>query len=114
MEIQISEQGPVTVLVITGSVDSLNADQLNGAFAEQLQAGRTRLVADFAGVSYTSSAGLRALLGNVKESRRLGGDLRIAAVQPTVERVLSLSGFTSIIKMYPDTGAATSSFGAAA
>jgi anti-sigma B factor antagonist len=65
-------------------------------------------------VNYTSSAGLRALLGNVKESRRLGGDLRIAAMQPAVERVLSLSGFTSIIKVYSDTGAAVSSFSAAA
>lgn len=114
MEIEVSEQGPVAVLVIHGSVDSLNAEQLNAAFAARLQAGNARLVADFSDVSYTSSAGLRALLGNVKESRRLGGDLRIAAVQPAVERVLSLSGFTSIIKMYPDTGTAVASFGAPA
>jgi anti-sigma B factor antagonist len=101
----------VTVFSIQGSVDSLNADQLSTAFNQPILAGRVQLVADFSEVTYTSSAGLRALLGAVKDSRRLGGDLRIAAVQPSVNRVLALSGFASIIKIYPDRDAAVASFG---
>ena len=110
MDITATHHDQVTVIAISGSIDSLNADQLTEAFQVHLSAGRVRLIADFAGVGYTSSAGLRSLLSTVKDSRRQGGDLRIAGIQPTVERVLSLSGFTSIIKTFPDVSEAVASF----
>lgn len=110
MDISAIHHDHVTVVSINGSIDSLNADQLTDAFTEHLRDGRVRLVADFAGVNYTSSAGLRSLLSTVKDSRRQGGDLRIAGVQPGVERVLSLSGFTSIIKTFPDVPLAVASY----
>lgn len=112
MDISAIHHDHVTVISISGSIDSLNADQLTDAFTAHLRDGRVRLVADLAGVHYTSSAGLRSLLSTVKDSRRQGGDLRIAGVQPGVERVLSLSGFTSIIKTYPDVTLAVASYAA--
>lgn len=114
MDIQISHVDSVTIIAVNGSVDSLNADQFTESFTTNVREGRIRLVADLSGVVYTSSAGLRSLLAAVKDSRRMGGDLRIAAVQPAVQRVLSLSGFTSIIKVFDDVGTAVSSFGTSA
>jgi anti-sigma B factor antagonist len=61
-------------------------------------------------VEYTSSAGLRALLATVKEARIKGGDLRLASVGGSVHRVLELSGFTSILKLYGDVDAAVASY----
>lgn len=110
LTVTVTQQDPVTIIAIAGSVDSLNADSLTESFAGHLRDGRVQLVADFSGVEYTSSAGLRSLLATVKESRRLGGDLRIAQTQPSVNRVLSLSGFTSIIRMYDDVPSAVSSY----
>ncbi|MEO6030933.1 MAG: STAS domain-containing protein [Burkholderiaceae bacterium] len=114
LEIVVTERDAITVVAIKGSVDSLNADQLTAAFAEPIQQGHVRLVADFGAVTYTSSAGLRSLLATVKDCRRQGGDLRIAALQPQVERVLSISGFTSIIKTFADRDTAVDSFKAPA
>jgi anti-sigma B factor antagonist len=114
LEITITQRDEVTVVAIRGSVDSLNAQQLTSAFSEPINEGHIQLVADFGAVTYTSSAGLRSLLSTVKDCRRLGGDLRIAALQPQVERVLSISGFTSIIKIYSDREGAVESFRAAA
>jgi anti-sigma B factor antagonist len=111
MDVAASHHEHVTVLAIAGSVDSLTADQLTAGLSAQIGAGRIHLVADFAAVDYTSSAGLRSLLGTVKDSRRLGGDLRLAAVQPSVLRVLSLSGFASIIKIFGNVTEAVSSYG---
>lgn len=111
MNIEIKpNDNDVTVVEIRGSVDSLTADQLLAALTAQLGAQRVRLVADFSAVEYTSSAGLRALLATVKEARRQGGDFRLAAVQPAVLRVLELSGFTSILKMFADVDAAVASY----
>lgn len=111
MQVATTQHDHVTVLAITGSVDSLTAEALTAALVEQVGAGRTRLVADFSAVDYTSSAGLRSLLGALKDSRRLGGDLRLAKVQPAVLKVLSLSGFASIIKMFDDVTSAVASYG---
>ena len=68
------------------------------------------VVLDCGGLEYISSAGLRVLLAILKEARQHGGDLRLAAVQEKVYRILDLSGFTSIIKCYPDVAAAVASF----
>ena len=113
VRIDIDERGPVTVLRIAGSVDSATAPAVVGAFRQSVGAGRIRIVGDFAQVDYTSSAGLRALLETVKETRQRGGDLRLAAVQPDVRRVLELAGFTNILKVFGDVEEAVASFPAA-
>jgi anti-sigma B factor antagonist len=110
MDVSNELVGDVTVVRIHGSVDGLTADQLLHHFTGEVSAGRVQLVADCAGLEYTSSAGLRTLLGTVKAARQKGGDLRLAAVRPAVLKVLELSGFTSILKIFPDVQAAVGSF----
>ncbi|RCW70210.1 STAS domain-containing protein [Pseudorhodoferax soli] len=114
MQIATTQHDTVLVLAIAGSVDSLSADALTQRFAEAIDQGAVHLVADFAQVSYTSSAGLRALLGTVKRCRLGGGDLRLAALQPPVARVLEIAGFTSILNIFADVPDAVASFGGAA
>ncbi|MEO6528027.1 MAG: STAS domain-containing protein [Gemmatimonadaceae bacterium] len=110
MDIVVEQRAPATVVRISGSVDGLTADVLMAALQQQIDAGNTRLVADLRNVSYTSSAGLRALLATAKQARQHGGDFRLAAVHPPVLKVLEMSGFTSILKLYPDVELAVASF----
>lgn len=110
MEIRVEKRGPVAIVTIDGSVDGSTAGDLVSSLRQQVTAGSVQLVADLAGVDYTSSAGLRALLETVKEARLHGGDLRLAAVRREVLRVLELSGFTSILQVYPDVDSAVASF----
>lgn len=112
MDIATEKRERATVVSIDGSVDGMSAPQLVAAFREQIGGGSPRLVGNFAGVDYTSSAGLRALLETVKDARQHGGDLRLASVRPEVLRVLELSGFTSILQVFPDVDAAVASFAA--
>lgn len=110
MEIEMTTSGGITVVGIRGSVDGLTADDLMRTFSDRVTEGSVRLVADCSALDYTSSAGLRSLLGAVKLARQHGGDLRLAAIQTQVLRVLDLSGFTSILKYYPDVQSAVTSF----
>lgn len=110
MEVTLSECGNATVVMIIGSIDGLTAGQLSSSVAEPIADGRVRLVVDFSRVNYTSSAGLRSLLGAVNDSRRKGGDLRLAGLQPQVQRVLSLAGFIGIIQTFADVDAAVASY----
>ena len=110
MDIVVEHLAPTTVVRISGSVDGLTADTLMTTLQQQIDAGNTRLVADLSGVNYTSSAGLRALLATVKQARSAGGDFRLAGVLPPVQKVLEMSGFTSILKLYPDVDGAVASY----
>ncbi len=114
MQIESEPRATALIVAIQGSVDGLTADTLMETLEAYVDDGHTRLVADLSGVDYTSSAGLRALLATVKRARSGGGDLRLAAVQPNVRKVLDLSGFTSILKLYDTVDAAVESFGEAA
>lgn len=111
LEIDIDERPGALVVRIRGSVDGLTANTLLDTLQSRVAEGHTRLVADLDGVGYTSSAGLRALLATVKEARRNGGDLRLARVNVNVRKVLELSGFTSILKLFDEVDAAVGSFG---
>jgi anti-anti-sigma factor len=113
MDVTVEQRTTTTSIVrITGSVDGLTADALQTTLREAIEGGSPRLIGDLTGVAYTSSAGLRALLATLKLARQRGGDFRLAGVQPNVLKVLELSGFTSILKLYPDADAAIASFGA--
>ena len=110
MEIQDKQVDGVTVLSLKGSIDAVTAPKVTEFIQGQIAKGNIKLVADLSGVDYTSSAGLRVLLGAIKETRAQGGDIRLTGVQPDVQKVLNLSGFTNILKIFDDLDAAVASF----
>jgi len=112
MNIHIEPRGDIAVIAINGSIDGLTAEELLKTLQAHVQQGHDRLVVDLEGVAYTSSAGLRALLATVKETRRRGGDLRLARIQPNVRKVLELSGFVTILKVFAEVDEAVESYGA--
>ncbi len=100
-----------TVVTVQGSIDAVTTPRLTEALDTEVEAGNTNLVADFAGVEYVSSAGLRTILATVKRARAEGGDLRVAAVQPSVEKVFELAGFTTIVRFFDHVDQAVASYG---
>ena len=111
METSVERRGDVITVHISGSVDGLTAEGLQQVFSSEVEAGHHNLVADFGEVDYTSSAGLRVLLGTVKHARSRGGDLRLASPHAEVLKVLDLSGFTSILSVFDTVDDAVASFG---
>jgi len=110
MEILLKNIEQVTVVTPVGSIDALTAEEVTAILAGQTSQGKKNLVLDFSKVEFMSSAGLRAILAALKDCRSMGGDLRIAATQPGVEKVLKLSGFTTILKTYLVVDQAVQSF----
>ena len=110
MEIKDKQVEGVTVLSLNGSIDAITAPEITEFIQAQIAKGNTKLVADLSGVDYTSSAGLRVLLGAIKDTRAQSGDLRLAGIQPDVQKVLNLSGFTNILKIFDNTDAAVASY----
>lgn len=110
MKITNRDVNGVVVFTPIGSIDAMTATEFSSHIDGLVSGGTTRLVADFAGVDYTSSAGLRVLLGAAKATRAKAGDIRLAGVRPDVLKVLTLSGFTSILQLFDDVDTAVASF----
>lgn len=106
MDIKSEKINDVIVLTLSGRMDSQTAPHVEDQANAALTGGNTKIVLDCANLVYTSSAGLRVILNAAKAARSKGGDLVLADVQLQVEKVLSLTGFTSMISFYPDIQAA--------
>ena len=110
METDIKQEKDITTISVKGSVDALTAAELTRTINKQIEAEHANLVIDLTGLEFMSSAGLRSLLGAVKESRSHGGDLRIVSTNPGIDKVLKMSGFHNIAKVFTSQADAVSSF----
>lgn len=100
MQITTQESGAVSVVAVSGRVDSATAPDLEAALKRLVDAEKTQLVLDLLSVEYMSSAGLRAMVSTLKSVKRVNGDLRIASPSQRVEEVLRLAGLTAIFSIY--------------
>ncbi len=111
MNTEVTHDENFTTVAVIGSVDALTAPDLARVLVDQIAEGHVQLVVDLTGVEFMSSAGLRTLLGGVKESRIQGGDLRITSTNPGIDKVLKMSGFHNIAKVFTSNADAAASFG---
>lgn len=110
MEIQSEQHQQTLAISLAGSFDALTAEEAQKCIETQLDGGQQQVVLDMSQVDFMSSAGVRVLLEMTKRSRGMGGDLRLAAAQPGVQRTLELSGLVRVIKVYASLEEAMGSF----
>lgn len=110
MEISTQEHKRVSVMSVSGRVDSATAPDLENSLKKLVEADKTQIVLDLKDVEYMSSAGLRAMVSTLKAVKRVNGDLRLANPSPRVEEVLRLAGLTSIFSIHPTQDEAVASF----
>ncbi|WP_420645204.1 STAS domain-containing protein [Candidatus Leptofilum sp.] len=110
MNFSVESMKRVELVTVSGRIDSSNAAEFEGGLKQLTGTGRSNLVLNLAGVTYMSSAGLRTLVSTLKECKRGGGDVRLAAPSERVSEVLSLAGLDSLFKVFEDDTAAVGSF----
>jgi len=111
MKTNVKHEGSSTIITVDGTIDALTAPDLAQALTSEIARGHINLIVNLIGVEFMSSAGLRALLGALKESRSHGGDLRITSTNPGIDKVLKMSGFHNIAKVFSSLAEAELSFG---
>jgi len=110
MEIDLKDINGIAVVSIAGELDALSASELTDFFASRVGDSYINLVTDLESLSYSSSAGIRVFLGLARFFRQKGGDMRIAAIRPPVEKIFKLSKFDRIVKIFPSVEDAIKSF----
>jgi len=110
VEITVESFKRADVVSVNGRIDSSNASELDDTFKSLAEDGRYQLVADLSGIEYMSSAGLRALVAALRESKKHRGDLRIATPSERMQEVLNLAGLDSVFTVYEDATSAVGSY----
>jgi anti-anti-sigma factor len=101
MDITTRTQQGVTIIAIRGKLDSMTSPEAQQALDAILAGGGRKIVIDFTALDYISSAGLRVLLGAAKRLTGAGSALRLFGLNDTVREVFQISGFSTILGVYP-------------
>lgn len=99
MDFNLRTENDCSVINLGGRLDAVTAPDCEQRTRDLIGAGNLRIVIDFSGLEYISSAGLRALLVIAKLIKEKNGQVCFANVQGNVQSVFEMSGFTSLFQI---------------
>ena len=107
--IQHKDNGNVTVVTISGRVDSVTAATMDMELGKIVQEHK-KIVLDLKNMVYLSSAGVRAIIEASQSAQKSGGGIKLARIPDTVMEVLENVGMMEVLKSYPSVDMAVASF----
>jgi anti-anti-sigma factor len=106
MTITATHVGDAVVLHVAGRLDAITSPEFEKTCLQNITSESRRMVLDFAGVEYISSAGLRAILLAGKKIHAGGGVMGFSGLRDTVKSTMEMAGFCTLFPVYDSTEAA--------
>ena len=101
MEVKIYEKDGVSIVDLTGNLDTSTSPDAESKINALLDTGVSKLVINLEQTAYMSSSGLRVFLGAAKRMMASGGKVALCNPNALVSEILQHSGFDSIITIKP-------------
>jgi anti-sigma B factor antagonist len=98
--------GDTQVVRAHGELDLYAAPEFKRRLAETIEAGKTRIVVDLTDAAFIDSTALAVLLGALQRLRVRDGALAVASEQPTILRILELTGMDQVLDLHATAGEA--------
>ena len=99
MEVKIEKLENKTMVVLSGRLDTTNADKFQQDIAPLMQGNAPDIEIDCTDMEYTSSQGLRMFLMLQKSVTARKGNLVMRNMKPNVKEVFDITGFSNIIRI---------------
>jgi anti-anti-sigma factor len=100
-----TDRGGYVVAALSGELGIASAPALRELLVSLLRAA-SHLILDLSAVKHADASGLAVLVGSGRRARLLGGSLRLAAASPQVARILSATGMSRHLEIFPTVRAA--------
>jgi anti-anti-sigma factor len=107
MNFVATKEKDITIVSITGRMDAVTTPETENRLMELINEGERKLLIDFQGLDYISSAGLRGILATAKKLKAERGDMVFAGLQGHVMEVFKISGFHSLFRIFDTVDAAS-------
>ena len=111
MEIKAQREGRVLTAEATGRVDGVNASEFEQTLRDTIQDDDTAVILDLAGITYLSSAGLRAILLTARSLSQRKAKFMLCSPSAPIREVFEISGFDKIIPVHDTRDAAVAAIG---
>ena len=95
MTIKLTKNADVTIIEVSGRLDTTTAPALDKTINEDIK-DAVNIVLDLKGLEYISSAGLRVLLSTQKKMQKIGS-MKLKNVCEEVMEVFEITGFADIL-----------------
>lgn len=103
MKLDFEVSGDTLVVRVRGDLDLVSAESFRREVDRQMnERGTQNLLVNLGGVDFLDSAGLGAILGRYKRINARGGRVAIVGANPSIRRVLEISGVTGYVGLYRD------------
>ena len=103
MKIEVVEfDGPALVLKAEGRISVLTADGFHDDILKIIAKSGHDVIIDASGVTYLSTAGIRAFLVLSRRLTIANRSLHICNLQPYIFEVFQMIGFDKLMPIYPD------------
>lgn len=110
MDVIERDENGIVVFVLQGRIDTEGAVDMDLALQAAVSEGKHKMVLDMANVRYIGSAGLRTMADVLTRNKEQDGDLKLAALNHKVLRVLRIIGFDKFFSIYDTPEAAIADF----
>ena len=100
MELVEEVLGRVVVVTARGRLDGSTSQAFSARLETLAKGSEPRLVVDFSGIDFVSSAGLRVVLSLLKRVKAANGMLALCALQAPVKEVLEITGFMGMLAVH--------------
>ena len=107
----VEPRSDTITIPLHGRIDAATSPELQRTVQARIASGARFVLLTFEHVTFLSSSGLRALLLIRKELLALGGELRLAELQPNIHELFVLTGFTQVFAIHATTEDAHRAFG---
>jgi len=92
MEVSLKKSGDISIVEISGSIDSKTAPDLQQNILD-IVADTNKIILDLTKVSFVSSAGLRVLLMVYRQLKAKDGKVVLVGVSDEIKDVMFMTGF---------------------
>ena len=94
------------VVAVEGRMDAVSAPEFESFVSGLIDEGALKIIVDFEGLDYISSAGLRSVLIVAKKIQGKNGEILVVSLRDTVKEIFEISGFSTIIPIHASVDAA--------
>jgi anti-sigma B factor antagonist len=107
----IEQEETHTIVALTGSIDMVGAGEIEDKFVGYTTVRKRHALVDMSAVDFLGSMGIRVFVSTAKALLREQKKLVLFGAQPSIEKTLAVSGFTSVIPVVASLEAAKAMIG---
>ena len=106
----VRESGDISIIKLKGFLDAHTAPTLENNFTQLINDNKYKIVVNFEGLAYISSAGLGVFMAYIESIRDNKGDIKLTNMSDKVFNIFDLLGFPLLYEIYKNEDEAIKKF----